>query len=155
MSIFGKKKSASAENGRDALALDTIEKIDLIGKALRKKSEIAQYEREGWERSKANLDHIIKLRVTGEEADALMNVAERNIDAYDQRVKALDLQIQNLRSLRERTVKAKNTLDLFETTKYLTAKSGSDMPSIANPDNEIAEIRRSVFNLEGYKEIVK
>lgn len=149
-----KKIIANKEHPRAALADETAGTIDKIMSKVIQDLSHAYSELSQWQKSRGYLMKIIKTYGEQSEEKALLIVADRNIDNWESQVLMLEEQEKSLIDYAGRVQLAKNSFDIFDGTRYLMEKSGSGVQSIKSPETELMEIRRAVYSIEGYKEIL-
>lgn len=150
---FKALRKTKGKSQRHSLANNTLDEIANKAAGVNKRLRHVQSELGYWNQSKGSLEHIIETYGGGKEEDALMVVVDHNIETLQSNVDSLRKAAHDLHSYEERALHAKNTFDIFDSTKYLMGKTNENF-TLESPMSELMEVRRAVFNLEGYKEIM-
>lgn len=145
-------KTKKKISDRDALVNETFAEIESRLEVANGKLSHVMSELSGWNISKGRLISLIADYGENEEEQALMEVAQKQIDKLEQDRDAVESVIAELKKYQGMAQKAQNAFEIVENTNYLVRRNGIEVVQPSELEN-FDSIRRAVYGLEGYMEI--
>lgn len=141
-------------NAKISLVNDTIAHLEMIIGRVNDNKYQSSYEFRAWSDELKNLYAF----VSGDNEDdkALIHIAKTKISEWENQLSLDDKALLSLEKMLERAYASKRSFELFDETNYLMSRisDGSNF-DLANPDSEIKKIRKTIFEIEGYEEVIR
>lgn len=149
------------KNSHTQLVDDTLSKLDSILRKVTAERERTFLEFRRWMTSKETLNSKKKAVRRSKDAGlirdvlALEVIAVQKLDLYEARVQVLDKSIRDLEGYKARVNKAKQAFSFITGMNYLKNSMAIKGKTAGNdPVAEIQAVRKAVFTVEAYREIL-
>lgn len=139
---------------KNRLANEAIVKIKELIACTRKDAKESDSEYSEWNKSRNLLLNGRDESELNEEDSMLLRIANHNINQLDVQKDNIQKALVKLEDLLRRSNISKNHFEMHDDTAHLLSQMSEELTPLKDPQAEIQKIRKIVFGLEGYREVL-